>query len=97
MIKMLLPYDAHSRWDMFSPKTFQGWACTEAKIRHTIAILGDTWLKRNLFTRHFWWKSKLFKFVSLQAFPSYRPLKKAWVDSPTAVIDRVKCIYKGDE
>jgi hypothetical protein len=37
------------------------------------------------------------QIISLQAFPSYRPLKKACVDSPTAVIDRVKCIYKGDE
>ncbi len=31
-----------------------------------------------------------FQFFLLHTFPSYRPLKKLWVDSPTAVSDRVQ-------
>ncbi len=56
---------------------------------HTLAVFRGTWLK-DLFTRHFQWNSETFKFFSLQAFPSYRPLKKVWVDLPTVVRDRVK-------
>ncbi len=40
--------------------------------------------ERELFTRHF---SGITKFSNLSHF---RPLKKVWVDSPTAVRDRVK-------
>ncbi len=63
--------------------TFQGLVCSEAKIRHTMAFEG--YMVKGICSQGIFRRKAKFYFFH------FRPLKKVWIDSPTAVSDRVNC------